>query len=77
MIKASEKSSKEPPAEAEADAEDQEMQDSPSKGLRDRNKLKRTQKVATQVSSVPTQNNKSDEEDYEEKKKPERKPKER
>jgi hypothetical protein len=50
------------------------MQDesSPSKGLRDRNKLKRTQKVATQVSSIPTQKENSDKEDYEEEKKPER-----
>ena len=46
---------------------------SPSKGLRDRTKLKRTQpKVGTQASSVPTQNNKSDDEEYEESKKPDR-----
>lgn len=49
--------------------------DSPSKGLRDRTKLKRTQKVGTQASSILTQQNKSDDEDFEEKKKPAERPK--
>jgi hypothetical protein len=50
-------------------------EETPSKSLRDRSKLKRTQKVATQASSVPTQNNKSDDEEYEDAKKTPDRPK--